>query len=283
MASLKDRILHKLFGLQGWIKWTVYTLLLVNFGYYFWEEWVIATHTLRGVGGLLDWTGAFAGSIDELAWFALLILFELETHVLSDEAFTPRVERTLHVARILCYMFLANGIYSYSVNLVDLEREVVELQGVASLCELADQEISFASNMVYTTIDGENCSGLSEASAFYRMIDDGVVTDARGLRIEKELVWVDLIEAVAWLLIVLAIEIEVRLQNRDITSGPLMRVTRATGGLLYGVLFLVMGYWAFRGQWVYAWDELLWIGGFAVIEMNVAEWREELLEKEGPE
>jgi hypothetical protein len=62
-----------------------------------------------------------------------------------------------------------------------------------------------------------------------------------------------------------------------------MRATRTIGGLLYGVLFLMAGYWALRGQWVYVWDEFLWIGGFAVIEMNVAEWREELLEEDGPE
>ena len=283
MTSLKERILHRLFELRGAIKWTVYTLLLVNFGYYFWEEWVIATHTLRAGGTLLEWTTAFAASIDEFAWFALLFLFELETNVLSDEAFTPRVEKTLHVARILGYLFLAHGIYSYSLYLVQLENEVTEAPEVASLCEFVDEEISFASNMAYTVIDSDNCAGLSNASVFYQLVVEDVVTDARGLRIEQELAWADLIEAIAWLLIVLAIEIQVRLQNRDITGGTLMRVAGISASLLYGVLFLIAGYWALRGQWLYVWDEILWIGGFAVIELNVAEWREELIEQEAPE
>jgi hypothetical protein len=30
---------------------------------------------------------------------------------------------------------------------------------------------------------------------------------------------------------------------------------------------------------LYLWDELLWIGGFAAIEMNVSEWREEIIER----
>jgi hypothetical protein len=28
---------------------------------------------------------------------------------------------------------------------------------------------------------------------------------------------------------------------------------------------------------LYFWDELVWIGGFAAIEMNVSQWRDELL------
>jgi len=29
-------------------------------------------------------------------------------------------------------------------------------------------------------------------------------------------------------------------------------------------------------HWLYLWDELIWILGFAAIEMNVSEWRDEL-------
>ena len=49
--------------------------------------------------------------------------------------------------------------------------------------------------------------------------------------------------------------------------------------LLYVLLLLAMGYWAFRGLWLYVWDEFVWIAGFAVIEMNVSEWRDELLDE----
>jgi hypothetical protein len=31
---------------------------------------------------------------------------------------------------------------------------------------------------------------------------------------------------------------------------------------------------------LYLWDELVWIGGFAAIEMNVSQWRDELLDKQ---
>ncbi len=165
MFSLKERILRRTFELKGQIKWIVYTLLLVNFGYYVWEEWMIATHSLPA-GTFLAWTAAFAASIDTGAWLTLLFLFELETHAIPDEAFTPRLEKTLHAARLVCYVLLAHTIYAYVVNLVDLERLVTVVSEVSSLCELTDQEKSFTSNMQYTSIDAENCGELSKASEF---------------------------------------------------------------------------------------------------------------------
>ena len=34
-----------------------------------------------------------------------------------------------------------------------------------------------------------------------------------------------------------------------------------------------------KGQILYLWDELLWIGGFALIEKNIFEWRARLVER----
>jgi len=45
------------------------------------------------------------------------------------------------------------------------------------------------------------------------------------------------------------------------------------GHLLLGI------YWASLSHWLCTWDTLVWIGGFAAIEMNVSEWREELVEE----
>jgi hypothetical protein len=278
-TAIKDRFLRKLFEYRSWIKWTVYTLLLINFGYYFWEEWVIAAHALRDGGTFPAWASAFAASIEEFSWFVLLVLFELETYALSDEAFTPRVERALHLSRIFAAFLLAYTLFAYAEYAVDLERKVTVLPGVTSLCEIADQDVSFAYNMNYTTIDSDNCAELSDAAEYYQVIVESVVTDADGLAIEKQLSWVDVIELSVWLLIVLGIEIEVRLQDRDIVGGKLMRAVNISKVLFYGTLVLLMVYWAYRSQWVYVWDEFVWIVGFAVIEMNVVEWREEIKEE----
>ena len=60
------------------IKFVVYALLLINFAFYIRDDWVIAAHTMRNGGSFIDWTAAFATTIDESAWMILLILFELD-------------------------------------------------------------------------------------------------------------------------------------------------------------------------------------------------------------
>lgn len=73
---------------QQGIKWTVYALLPVNFGYYIADDWNWAAHTLAPDAGVAAWAGQFATSIDLAAWLILLFMFELETCVLEDESWT---------------------------------------------------------------------------------------------------------------------------------------------------------------------------------------------------
>ena len=42
------------------VKWTVYSLLLLNWGYYAVEEFYISSHVLRQGGSFLQWTEEFA-------------------------------------------------------------------------------------------------------------------------------------------------------------------------------------------------------------------------------
>jgi len=50
--------------------------------------------------------------------------------------------------------------------------------------------------------------------------------------------------------------------------------------LLYASLIALGVYWATLSHWLYLWDELVWIGGFAAIEMNLSEWRDEIVDKQ---
>ena len=106
-----------------------------------------------------------------------------------------------------------------------------------------------------------------------------VVTDTDGLKLERTHAWVDLMEASVWLLIILAIEVVVRLQGRGVTGGTLIATANAMQILLYLILLVIAVWWATLSHWLYFWDELVWIGGFAAIEMNLSEWRDEILEE----
>ncbi len=264
--------------IQQIVKWTVYALLIVNFLFYIAEDWGRAIHTLGAGSAFLDWTSEFATSIDELAWFLLLFMFELETYVLSDEVLKGRVARTLHAIRLFCYVMIAHTIYAFTVTVVDLQA-TIPVQGVSDLCMMAEADVSYVYNLQYTAVDEESCSDLSKESAFFWVTKGEIVSDAHGLELERDLAWADLIEAVVWLLILLFIELIIQLQNRGTTGGPLITIGNTTKLLLYAILIVEGIYWATLSHWLYLWDELLWIGGFAAIEMNVSDWRDELIEK----
>ena len=260
------------------LKWTVYGLLLINFGYYLVEETYIASHTLRQGGSFLQWTEELATTIDLLGWFGLLFMFELETYALSGEILKKwEVRWSIHAIRLACYILLAHTVYA-RINALQDFQQLVQAKGVTSLCQVADQDISFGENYRYSIIDQDNCTELSADNVFY-YLDPSVITDTDGYRLEKKLVYISMNDVVMWLLVVWAIELAVWLQNRNITGGRMMLVTHAAK-VFYTVLFIHAGFWVYIGHWLYAWDQFLWIAGFWAIEKNLVEWRDEIREEE---
>ncbi len=265
--------MHKI---QQTIKWTVYALLIVNFVFYVFEDWGRALHTLHGASTLLDWTGEFATSIDEIGWFLLLFMFELETYVIDDKNWTGWLAHTVRGVRVLCYVLIAHTVYAFTIVVIGLQ-PTAPVEAVVDLCDMVGADVSYVYNLEYTDVDEQTCGGLSDELQFFWLADDPVVSDMAGLSLERDLAWVDLAEVVMWLLILLAIEVIVRMQSHGVTGGTLISTLNALKFALYASLIGLGIYWASLGHWLYLWDELVWIGGFAAIEMNVSQWRDELL------
>jgi len=76
------------------------------------------------------------------------------------------------------------------------------------------------------------------------------------------------------------IELVVRLQEHGISGGTLISVANKVKISLYLILFGLAVYWASLSHWLYTWDTFVWIAGFAAIEMNISDWRDELLEEQ---
>jgi len=269
-----------LHAIQQVVKWIVYAILLINFVGYLIDDLQFAEYGLQDGESFLRWTTTFAATLDELAWFMLLFLFELETYALSDEAFEGVTGKLVHGVRILCYVFILHTIYAYYGDVL-VYSAAAPLAGISSLCQLTGQEISYTYNLVYTVLDQTNCSTLSADTMFYPADSETLVTDSRGIAVLRGLAWADVIEASIWLLIVVLIEYMVRLQGRGVTSGPTITIGNYAKLALYGFLFVIAGYWATLQHWLFVWDEFIWIAGFAAIEMNVVEWRGEM-EQEAP-
>ena len=202
-------------------------------------------------------------------------MFELETYALSDQAWKGWVSHVVRGVRIACYLFLAHTVLAYTSAALEIY-ETRPVENITELCDVADSGASFVRNLHYTEIDSTNCAELSTASEFFWTSQTEVLSDEAGLVLERHLAVVDVIEAVVWLLILLTIEIIVRLQDKGISSGRFFHVVNSSKIFLYLILFGISGYWGWLSHWFYVWDELLWIGGFAAIEMNVAEWRGDL-------
>jgi len=259
------------------IKWTVYTLLIINWIYYIFEDANRAAHVLHSGSTFLDWTSEFATSIDESAWFILLFMFELETYIVDDEHWKGWNAHVVRGVRLFCFALIAHTIFAFAVVVVDLKPTIAVENDVSSLCDMLNDEVSFVYNLEYTEVNEQTCDSLSSASQFYWLADDPIVSDMAGLELERDLAWADLAEAIIWLLILLAIETTVRLQGRGVTGGPLLSVSNAASKIMYLSLIAIGIYWASLSHWLYLWDEIVWIMGFAAIEMNISQWHDELV------
>ena len=263
------------------IKWSVYALVIINFGFYIRNDLVIASHTLYSGSSLLEISRAFATTIDESAWIILLLLFELETYLLSDDPLSRAKTLLMQGIRLVCYISLAHTLYAYGVYLAEIYA-AVPVEGVTNLCQLIGKDLSYASNLVYSEINSSNCASLSSANQFFYVDPPTffIVEDAAGLAIEKQLAWIDIFDAIIWLLILLSIEVAVWLQDRNIGQGIIFKGLGIAKLCLYSLLWAAAGYWIYRGHYMFAWDEFVWIAGFVAIEMNIVEWRDEINDAE---
>ena len=261
------------------IKYSVYSWLVVDFGFYMTDDYLAYRAALPEDALLADIVQQFSTSIDMAAWLGLVFLFELETYALPDEAFKGWIPKALHGARLICYITIGYAAFGFTAE--TLENYVVnEVSGVSNICELADQGISLQTDVItYREITPGNCKELSDDSSFYHIADEVSVVGASTLQHIRWMGWVDVVNAIVWILVVLLIELEVWLQAADRFSSLALTVARQTKTFLYLILILNGFIWTFTHYWLYAWDAFLWIFGFWAIELNLAEWERDRLQE----
>lgn len=256
-------------------KYAVYALLAFNI-FVFWREEFLAA-ALQFPNGI-DFSqiiASFPATIDTAAWVVLLLMFELETYVLDDRHFTPRLARSLQGIRAICYGFIVYAFYGYVAKLGFI-MNATPLEGVANLCSLVAEGWSYAVDLdEYTALTAANCNSFSSAGAFIRFEAMPAVVDQPGLTDIRNLAWVDVINAGVWLLVVLVLEIDVRLQEHNRYEGLALRLSQTAKYLLYPTLLLAAIFWGVKGDFVDFWDAFLWLVAFVFIELNVFEWRQE--------
>ena len=256
-------------------KYSVYSLLAINVYLFGREEYLAALLQFPDGVGLENLIEAYAATIDTAMWLVLLLMFELETYVLEDRHFTRPVTLSLHGTRALAYFFIVYAFYGYVIN-VDFAYDVALLADVNSLCSLAGADWSYSVDLdEYVAITLENCASLSANTAFMQFGNLPAVVDLPGLVDIQRLAWTDAINAFAWILVVLVLEMDVRLIEANRFEGAIVRVSYVLKALLYATLFVAAVYWGVKGDFVDFWDAFLWLLAFFSIELNVRKWQEE--------
>ncbi len=255
-------------------KYLVYTALAINVYLFFKEEW-LASKVIFTAGVTLDnIIEAYSSTIDTAAWLILLLLFELETYIIDDEKLIGTTKWTLHGIRAFCYIFILYSLYGY-ISKVGLLSQFSSHQ-VTDLCTYIKDWKFMETLNVYKELTAQSCKSLvTTHSEFYAHQSFKVVVDSITLDKTKWLAWVDVINASAWVAVVLMLEVDVHIQLGNISSPKWGKYNVYPKISIYGVLVLAAVYWGITGNLIEFWDAFLWIIAFALIEMNIFEWQVE--------
>ena len=263
-------------SLFQFFKYVVYAMLAMNIYWFFAEEYAAAAVQFPGGTVLADLIEAYSSTIDTAAWVVLLLMFELETYVLEDHHYSRPVQWSLHTVRVVSYSFIVYAFYGYIANL-QFAYDVSVLAQISDICTLAGEGWSYAIDIdEYVLITAANCTSFTDSIELLRFGELPAIASPDGLRDIQYLAWVDVINSAIWLIIVIVLEIDLRLQERDKFTGMAFRVSSWIKSGAYSILFLAAIYWGFEGDFVDFWDAFLWLVAFFFIEMNVVEWREEI-------
>jgi hypothetical protein len=254
------------------LKYTVYALLMLNTWLFLQEE--LSTLNRLFIDGfdkdLLF--QAFSATIDTAAWVILLLVFELQTFILPDDAMRGKLKWSLHGLSALCYLAIISACWGYVSEML-YYYEVAPLS-ISDACSLAGQEWSILMDLDdFVDVTPETCSLLQ--GELWQVGSGAVVTDLDKLESTQWLAWVDVINAATWILVVLVLEADVQLQLRGAYIRRALLASKISKVLLYGILFLAAVYWGFEGDFLDFWDAFLWLFAFFFIEQNLFVWQQQ--------
>lgn len=201
-----------------WIIAALYALLLANFGYYMFEDWSRKSFSLTDAASFYDWVREFNTSLDEVAWLALLLIFELETDVLDESGWSPDLARIVLTIKLIAFCLIGHTPYVNFTALTEILGPVSASAG-SHLCDLADTGQSWLLNLDYTLITSETCDVLPQAPQYWEIPGDPVVTSSAGLDLARRLAWCDFMETAVWLSLGASLEAAIRITDRGVTSG----------------------------------------------------------------
>jgi len=247
-------------------KYVIAAILLVNLLFYLIED-VTACLYLDSSASLGDLLETFAATIDYVAWMILIVLFEMETSAHARGVLHGVRKWTIAGLTAACYVVLIYAVYGYAASLVDS----YQYEPIASetVCDLTEDGFAFVkSNSRPVELTALNC-GEFAGERLYRSPSDHLITTHANLMAIQKLGWVDVANALAWLLVVLIFQIEISLQQ----LGKLTKFRLASCTVVKAFLYLVLTadaiYWTIYSAFIDSWDAWVWLAAFVLIDLNL--------------
>ncbi len=255
-------------------KYSVFGLLMLNAGQFFLQDYAATRHLFSGG---LQWSQiieGYAATIDTVAWLILLLMFELETSLLSDERLhNSWVKWSVNTLKAIAYGFIVYSLYGYITKYTAMYS--FELSTIENLCDQIGQQLVFmVSPDDFAEINIQNCAELTRGETLFRLPGTDVVADSSHLALVQNLALVDVTNASDWVLIVLILQADVWIKLRHQLTHTMVKVMRFIKTLLYSFLFGCAIYWGIDGTFLDFWDASLWILAFSFIELNIFKWHE---------
>ncbi|MDG2459352.1 MAG: shikimate kinase [Luminiphilus sp.] len=265
------------YSLFQWVKYAVYIALSMNVWFFFAEEFDSARFAIETGAEVAMGIQLFSATLDTIAWVILLLLFELETAVIPDQRLRGSLRFGIHGVRWLCTLAIVMAFLGY---VAEWRALLPSAAFSGDVCRLVPEGWSVMIKLDdFIPLTADNCVALSTDPRLVVGLDQ-VIASPTGLMEGQRLALVDVINAGAWILIVIILEVEVRLLTRwEGGTRPLVRVANGIKAVLYLTLVVAAIYWGFKGDFLDFWDAALWLFAFIFIELNVFEWQQEIREQ----
>jgi len=239
---------------------------MVNLLYYLYEDVNFFLYLSPGFT-IFDVLEGFAVTIDYVAWMVLIVLFEMETSAQAKDRLTGRRNRVIAGLTATCYVVLVYAAYGYVAALMDsFNYEPIESRPA---CYFANTNFAYV-NLEARPIEltHKNCSAFAGKEIFKSPKDNLIVTEANLMALRK-LSWVDVFNAIAWLLVVLLFQIKVSLERLKKLTKHRFVVVMAWKGFAYLVLLACAIYWTAYSAFIDWWDAWVWLLAFIMIDLNM--------------
>ena len=262
------------YQLYRWAKYFIYAMLTLNIGFFLAEELASAQFALAADDTAVMSIQLFSATLDTLAWVILLLLFEAETAVIPDYRLKGLLRFVIHAVRMLCTLAICLAFLGYIAEWTTLMSSMPASETACSL--VSDNWVVMLKLDEFIPLTVDNCAQWGPDTRVVLGLEH-VLAAPSGLLAAQQLALADVINAGAWILVVVLLEIDVRVLTRwDNISQYAVHIWKGAKLTLYMTLVAAAIFWGFKGNFLDFWDAALWLFAFVFIELNVFEWQQEI-------